>query len=246
MLAALVLDPSHNSPRLGHPFCKAKTYKTIPNLFWLVLNDTYSFWMCGHVWPDIVKACHSNSDFGSRMFGVHSVLLWSFFVLFRIPREVDLVSKFSLFLHLKLLLRLTLPGFYDSPYLKKIFQGIPWVSGFFFADHFVWNLFGSRKRSRVHWGFGGIFFFIGNCLCFWTVWNLFCLEGVVCPQGFWIWFWIFSVLDSGSWGLDFGVWYWTPTVWLSSASTWGAKSTHSSERSSGRTPRVIQLLACQV
>ena len=45
-----------------------------------------------------------------------------------------------------------------SPYLKKIFQGIPWVSGFFSADHFVWNLFGSRKRYRVHWGFGGFFF----------------------------------------------------------------------------------------
>ena len=134
-------------------------------------------------------------------------------------------------------LRLGSAAFFDSPYLKKIFQDIPWVSGFFFADHFVWNLFGSRKRSRVHWGFGGIFFFIGNCLCFSTVWSLFCLEGVFCPQGFWIWFWIFSVLDSGSWGLDFGVWFWTPTVWLSSASTWGAKSTHSLQRGLRENPK---------
>ena len=81
------------------------------------------------------------------------------------------------------------------------------------------------------------FFLIGNCLCFSTVWSLFCLEGVVCPQGFWIWFWIFSVLDSGSWGLDFGVWFWTPTVWLSSASTWGAKSTHSLQRGLRENPK---------
>ena len=50
---------------------------------------------------------------------------------------------------------------------------------------------------------------------------------------------IFLILVFGFWSLDwddldFGILdlgFRAPTVWLSSASTWGAKSTHSSERS---------------
>ncbi len=49
--------------------------------------------------------------------------------------------------------------------------------------------------------------------------------------------WVFGYLFFGFLGLGFRA----PTVWLSSASTWGTKSIHSSERSWGRTPRVIQL-----
>ena len=93
----------------------------------------------------------------------------------------------------------------NSPYLKKIFQGIPWVSGFFFADHFVWNLFGSRKRSRVHWGFGGIFFLLGiayvsgPCGIFFVLRVWFAHRGFGYDFGFLV-FWI---LDLGVWILEF-------------------------------------------
>ena len=80
-----------------------------------------------------------------------------------------------------------------------------------------------------------------------------------CLAGSWFYrHFVFLILDSESWILVFWSWsfgfciflwhlsFWAPTVWLSSASIWGAKSTHSLERSWGRTPRVIQPLVCQV
>ena len=61
-----------------------------------------------------------------------------------------------------------------------------------------------------------------------------------------------GILDSGSWFLGFGFWsfdfrgectvflglgFRAPTVWLSSASTWGAKSTHTFQRGLRENPK---------